>query len=153
MTKATLSLAILSASQLYERTRTERSNRDLFKVRVVDGREVKRLHYLAPDPWQKETSVTLSLGSRIIAIGGLQINPHDNEMFWVTHVSVEDKHRGKGYARMIIEAIYAYAVEQGKVVSPSAFSNLGQRLKPIFARMNEQFPAACSGEAFRDHLC
>ena len=74
-------------------------------------------------------------------------------MFWVTHVSVEDKHRGKGYARMIIEAIYAYAVEQGKVVSPSGFSTLGQRLKPIFARMNEQFPAANSGEAFRDHLC
>jgi GNAT superfamily N-acetyltransferase len=114
---------------------------------------VKRLHYLAPDPWEKETSVTLSLGSRIIAIGGLQVNPHDNEMFWVTHVSVEDKHRGKGYARMIIEAIYAYAVEQGKVVSPSGFSTLGQRLKPIFARMNEQFPAANSGEAFRDHLC
>lgn len=153
MTKATLSLAILSASQLYERTRSERSNRDLFKVRVVNGMEVKRLHYLAPDPWEKETNVTLSLGSRIIGVGGLQVNPHDNEMLWVTHVSVEAKHRGKGYARMIIEAIYAYAVEQGKVVSPSGFSILGQRLKPIFARMNEQFPAACSGEAFRDHLC
>lgn len=153
MTKAKLSLAILSASQLYERTRTERSNRDLFKVRVVDGKEVKRLHYLSPDPWQRETSVTLSLGSRIIGVGGLEVNPHDDEMFWVTGVSVEEKHQGKGYARMIIEAIYAYAVEQGKVVSPSAFSTLGQRLKPIFARMNEQFPAANSGEAFRDHLC
>ncbi|MFA6211345.1 MAG: GNAT family N-acetyltransferase [Candidatus Obscuribacterales bacterium] len=152
MTNAKLSLAILSASQLYERTRTEPSNRDLFKVRKVDGLEVKRLHYLAPDPWQKETSVTLSLGSRIIGIGGLQVNPHNNDMLWVTHVSVEAKHRGKGYARMIIEAIYAYAVEQGKVVSPSAFSILGQRLKPIFDRMNEQFPAAYSGEAFRDHL-
>lgn len=152
MTKATLSLAILSASQLYQRTRTERSNRDLFKVRVVDGKEVKRLHYLCSREYEKQVHVVLSLGQRIIGIGGLQVNPYDTEMYWVQHVTVEDKHRGKGYARMIIEAIYAYAVEQGKVVSPSGFSTLGQRLKPIFARMNEQFPAACSGEAFRDHL-
>jgi hypothetical protein len=50
---------------------------------------------------------------------------------------------------MIIEAIYAYAVEQGQGWSrPVRSRTWDSALKPIFARMNEQFPAANSGEAF-----
>ena len=70
-----------------------------------------------------------------------------------TYFSVEEKHRGKGYARLLVDAVYAYAIAEGKVVSPSGFSLLGQRLKPIFRRLNEQYPAADAHEAFRDHLC
>jgi hypothetical protein len=146
---------ILSGDELYQRVRTERSNRDLFAEREIAGshKKARRLHYLSSSEYHKQVNVTVSLGSRIVAIGGIQTNPSDTRMLWVCHVSVEEKHQGKGLARMVIEAIYAYAVAQGQVVSPSAFSALGQRLKPIFVRLNQQFPAACSGEEFRDHLC
>lgn len=148
--KTSLSIAVLTADQLYQRTREERSNRDLFAERTVNGARVKRLHYLCIGEYNKQVHVVLSLGQRIVGIAGLQINPYDTDMYWVQHVSVEAKHRGKGYARMLIEAIYSHAIEQGKVVSPSSFSQLGQRLKPIFARLDQQFPQAASGEAHRD---
>lgn len=152
---AVFRIDILSGDQLYERVRSERSNRDLFTERELPGshKKARRLHYLSPSEYHKQINVTVSLGSRIVAVGGIQVNPSDERMLWVCHVSVEEKHRGKGLARMVIEAIYAYAIAEGKVVSPSSFSVLGQRLKPIFARLNERHPAACSGEEFRDHLC
>jgi len=150
-----LRIDILSASELYQRTRTERANHDLFKERELSATVKcrRRLHYLSASEYQHQVSVTLSLGTRIVGIAGLQVNPSQQDMLWVQHVSVEEKHRGKGYARMLVEAIYAYAIAQGKVVSPSGFSALGQRLKPIFRALNEQYPAADSYEVFRDHLC
>lgn len=148
--KTSLSIAVLTADQLYQRTREERSNRDLFAERLVDGVKVKRLHYLCIGEYDKQVHVVLSLGQRIVGIAGLQVNPHDTDMYWVQHVSVETKHRGKGYARLLIEALYAHAIEQGKVVSPSSFSQLGQRLKPIFTRLDQQYPQAASGQAHRD---
>ncbi len=150
-----LRIDILSASELYQRTRTEPANRDLFKERELSAsvKTARRLHYLSVSEYQHQVNVTLSLGTRIVGIAGLQVNPSEQDMLWVQHVSVEDKHRGKGYARMLIEAVYIYAVEQGKVVSPSSFSALGQRLKPLFRRLNEQYPQADAHEAFRDHLC
>ncbi len=149
-TSAAVSITVLTADQLYQRTRDEKVNRDLFAERTVDGVKKRRLHYLCIGEYDKQVHVVLSLGQRIVGIAGLQINPYDTDIYWVQHVSVEENHRGFGYARMLIEAIYAHAVEQGKVVSPSSFSTLGQRLKPIFSRLDEQYPDAASDEPHRD---
>jgi GNAT superfamily N-acetyltransferase len=144
-------IEILTADELYERTLTERSNRDLFAVKEIDGRKVKRLHYLNEE-YRHQTQVCLTLGRRIVGIGGVQVNPYDTRVLWIQHISVEAKHQGKGYARMIMEAIYAYAVERGLIVSHSAFSADGQRLKHIASELNARFPQAASLEPFRDHI-
>jgi GNAT superfamily N-acetyltransferase len=140
----------LTADELYERTRNERSNRDLFAVKEIDGRQVRRLHYLNPSDYRQQTQIVLTLGRRIVGAGGLQVNPYNTKMLWIQHISVEEKHQGNGYARLIMEAIYAYAIERGLIVSHSAFSGMGQRLKHMATVLNERYPQAASPEAFRD---
>jgi GNAT superfamily N-acetyltransferase len=143
-------IEILSAEELYLRTRAERVNRDLFAEKEIGGRRVRRLHYLNASDYHHQTQVVLSLGRRIVGAAGLQITPHDKQMFWIQHISVEDKHQGKGYARLLMEAIYAYAIERGLIVSHSSFSEMGQRLKHIAVEMDERYPQAASGEPLKD---
>jgi GNAT superfamily N-acetyltransferase len=145
-------IEILTADELYQRTRNERANYDLFAEKEIGGRKVKRLHYLCPGEYRHQTQIVVNLGRRIVAIGGVQVNPYDTMMLWIQHISVEDKHQGKGYSRLIMEAIYAYAIERGLIVSHSAFSTMGQRLKHIASELNERFPQAASTEPFRDHV-
>jgi GNAT superfamily N-acetyltransferase len=143
-------IEILTADELYQRTLNERSNRDLFAVNEIDGREVRRLHYLTAEDYHHQTQVVLSLGRRIVGAGGLQINPYDTRMIWIQHISVEEQHQGKGYARLIMEAIYAYAIERGLIVSHTSFSKMGQRLKGMATELNELYPQAASPEPFKD---
>jgi GNAT superfamily N-acetyltransferase len=143
----------LTADELYERTRTESANRDLFAVNKIGGREVKRLHYLCVEEYRHEEHIVLSLGQRIVGIGGVQVNPYDTKMLWIKHISVEDVHQGKRYSRLIMEAIYAYAIERGLIVSHGSFSPMGQRLKHIATELNERFPQAASSAPFTDWHC
>ncbi len=145
-----LYIDVLSPDELFKRVETQKVNRDLFKAKYVDGLESRRLHYLNAREALGQTHVTLSLGNRIVGIGGVRTNPYEKSSLWVEHVSVEAKHQGKGYASRIIESIYDYALRRDQVVSPSSFSAQGQKLKPVFSRLNEKFPQARSGEAFRN---
>lgn len=147
----TLRIEILSADELYQRTLTERANKDLFTTKQVGDRKVRRLHYLNHDDARHQTHVVGYLGDRIVGIAGLQVNPYNTDNLWVQHVSVEDGHRGNGFAAKLIEASYAYAVEKKLKVEPSAFSLLGQRLKHIFDRLDALYPQAACGLPHRDH--
>lgn len=148
----TMRIEVLSADELYQRTRTERANKDLFTTQMVGDRKVRRLHYLNHDDARHQTHVVLYQGARIVGAAGLQINPWNTENVWVQHVSVEEGHRGKGLAAKLIEAVYAYAVENNLKVEPSAFSQLGQRLKHIFDRLDALHPQATCGLPHRDHF-
>lgn len=141
----TLRIEILSADELFQRTLTERANKDLFTEKQVGDRKVRRLHYLNPSDARNQTHVVLYLDKRIVGIAGLQVNPYNTEQLWVQHVSVEEAHRGAGYAGKIIDAVYAYAVEHGKRVTPSSFTELGQRLKHIFDKFDSLYSQAACG--------
>lgn len=128
-----LRMDTLSGEELLQRALTEPENMDLFKLNAEDGeiRSVKdfdlgakRLRYLLYDESARETHLTLSLGNRIVGIGGVQTNPHVPEELWVKHVSVEERHWGKGYARLILESIYAHALRNGQYVNPGRFEEL-----------------------------
>jgi GNAT superfamily N-acetyltransferase len=149
MMRAT-TLAIHTADELYHRVRTEKCNRDLFREYDIDGREVRRLHYLCPRSYHKQTHFTLSIGKRIVAIGSVEMYPDYPTRLCIAHISVEDKHRGKKFARRILEAIYEYAVSEGRVVESSQFSEMGQRLKHIHVELDAKYPAAACGEPHRD---
>lgn len=141
----TLRIEVLSADELFLRVRKERANRDLFTEKLVGDRKVRRLHYLNPSDAGRQTQVVLYLGNRIVGAAGLAVNPWQAEQLWVQHVSVEEAHREKGYAGLIIEAVYAHALEQKKKVTPSSFTRLGQRLKHIFDKYDALFPQAACG--------
>lgn len=143
----TLSIDVLGPRGLMERIK-EPANRNIFGPELVNGDG--RLHYLRRGSIQEQTHVTLSLGNRIIGIGGLQTNAGQTSELWVQHISVEAKHQGKGYARNIIESIYDYALQRNQRVVPSSFTSEGQRLKPIFGKMNARYPEAAASLPFKD---
>lgn len=147
-----LRIEVLSADELFQRTQAEPANKDLFTTRMVGDRKVRRLHYLNHDDARHQTQIVLYEGARIVGAAGLQINPWQTENVWVQHVSVEEAYRGKGFAAKLIEAVYAYAVDNKLKVEPSAFSALGQRLKHIFDRFDALHPQAACGQPHRDHF-
>lgn len=133
---------VLGPRALMERIKTEAANRSL----MLEGKG--RLHYLNRSMLDEQTHVTLYEGKRIVGIGGLQTNPSDTGQIWVHHVSVEKGYQGRGYARNIIESIYDYALKRNQKVVPSSFTVEGQKLKPVFSRLDTQYPQAASGLPF-----
>lgn len=144
----TVSIDVLGPKGLMHRVETEKANHNLFGSDLAKSE--RRLHFLQHDLAQEQTHITLSLGNRIVGIGGVQTNPSNTSELWVQHVSVEARHQGKGYARNIIESIYDYALRRNQQVVPSSFTTEGQRLKAIFSRMNDRYPQARSSIPFKD---
>jgi GNAT superfamily N-acetyltransferase len=98
-------------------------------------------------PPKGKRHVTLSVGRRIVAIAGVQVDPRDTRLLWVTHVSVEEDYRCHKFGRAIVEAVYEYALEQEKMVDPSSFTPMGkERIEHIFDELNARFPLACKSE-------
>ena len=145
-----VSIEAIDDDRLEERVSTEPENADLFGDGSPDS---ERLPWLIRSTFGLDSiiygtpkgkrSIVLSLGRRIVAVAGVELNPRDSQLLAVTHISVEPMHRGKGYGRAVVEAVYAYAVKHGKSVVPSTFTEMGlERLAKIFAQLDLRFPAA-----------
>lgn len=144
-------IEILSPDELFERVETELANADLFdEIEEGEGKVRKRLHYLSVSEARNQTHVVLYLDGRIVGISGLQVNPYNEDELWVQHVSIEEDYRGRGLASRLVEAVYAYALEHKKKVTPSSFTQLGQRLKHVFERLDAQHPEVACGLPHQD---
>jgi GNAT superfamily N-acetyltransferase len=139
-----ISIEIIDDERLEERVATEPENADLFGDGSPDS---ERLHWLTRPTFglaailhghpKGKRNIVLSLGRRIVAVAGVELDSRDNRRLSVTHVSVEVVHRGKGYGRAVVEAVYDHAVKLGKVVDPSTFTEMGeQRIAKIFAELD-----------------
>lgn len=152
------SIEIIDDERLEDRVATEPENADLFG----DGSpNSERVHWLTRPafglaeilhgPPKGKRHIVLSLGHRIVAAAGVQLDYRDQRLLSVTHVSVEVIHRGKGYGRALVEAVYSYAREQDKVVDPSTFTELGnERIAHIFAELDARFPTAARASLNND---
>ena len=144
-------IEIIDDQRLEERVATERENADLFgelpngrhcgqRMEYVERPKFGLAHILHGPPKGKR-NVTLSLGKRIVAIAGIELDPKYTSVLWVTHVSVEEQHRGNRYGRALVEAVFQYAVERGLIVDPSSYSTMGkERIKHVFEELHAQFP-------------
>jgi GNAT superfamily N-acetyltransferase len=147
------SIEIITDEQLEARVASEPENADLFGE-LPNGRKTtqrlycvtRQTHGLAEILYgtnKGKRHVVLSLGQRIVAVAGLQVDPRDASVLWVTHVAVEEQHWGNGYGRAIVEAVYPYAIEHGLTVDPSSFSPMGkERIEHIFAELDARYPQA-----------
>src|ERR1700719_4592466 len=99
-------IEIITDERLEERMAQEPENADLFGE-LPDGRKTaERLYCVTRETHnftkkrygtnQGKRNIVLSLGRRIVALAGLQVNPEDSSDLWITHVAVEEEHWGKG---------------------------------------------------------
>lgn len=120
-----------------------KKNRDVFD----------RLAYFNGQDASNEVNFVVTDKDKIVAVGGLEPSPYKEDkgkILWVKHVSVDPAYKGRGIARSIIEAMYKYALERHMKLRPSSFTQQGQILKPIFQRLNQQYPAAADDRPFKD---
>ena len=144
-------IEIIDEQRLEERVAEEPENADLFGELPNGGTCEKRLQFVERHVFglgdifgklaRGRRHVVLSLGRRIVAIAGVQVDHKNSAVLSVTHVSVEEKHRGKGYGRAIVEAVFPYAIERGQMVDPSTYSNMGkERIRHVFEELHARFP-------------
>jgi GNAT superfamily N-acetyltransferase len=145
-------LEIIDDERLEERVATEKENADLFGD-APKGSRVQRMDYVTRPTiglWEirfglpkDKRNIAISVGRRIVAVAGVQVNPRDTRMLWVTHISVEEKHRGKRFGRWLMKRVYQYAVEQGKIVEHSSLTPMGkERLQHLHAEFDAKYPQA-----------
>lgn len=142
---STVSIDVLTGAQFMTREVTQAENKGMFGTRTMGGIENQRLKYLFPDEAREQAHITMSMGKRIIGDIGIRTSAHNADNLWVHYVSVEGQHQGKGYASRLIESLYDYAVAEKKRVEPSSFTTLGQKLIPVFDRLDKLHPQAATG--------
>ena len=149
-------IEILTGDQIAEQVWEVPCNADLFGKRV-NGKHVDRLYYLDPSEARKEIHITAFIGERIVGIAGLEQSPWTGEedLLWIKHVSVEEKYQGQGLGRMLEEAAYAYALEHGKRLHHSDFSEMGsERLKALVTELEARYPqCVCHCSRCNEQLC
>lgn len=100
----------------------------------------KRLKYLNDIP--NEDHIVIMIGNKIVAVGGVQLNPYYPIQLWIKHISVDPAYQGRGFARRILERIYQLAAERGMKVKHGSFTEEGERLKHIHDELEARYPHA-----------
>lgn len=144
-------IELLNKEQLFKLVHRRGPNQDLFWITRASRYIECRLRYLYSNRIENDdTLLTLFVGKRIVGMAKVGAKPFNPELLSVHFVSVEDAYQGNHFARQLIEAVYAYAVERNMKVVPTPFSDDGQRLKHIFDELNEKFPQADCGWKHKD---
>ena len=69
------------------------------------------------------------LGTEVVGIAGLEVDPYKEKNIWIKFVSVDPKYQGMGYASQLIEQIFSFAKEMGYSVETSYYTEQGNKLK------------------------
>ena len=115
----------------------------------------KRIKYLVDI--QNEQHIVVLIGNKIVAVGGVQVNPYYPVQLWIKHVSVDPAYQGRGFGRMILERIYQLAAEARLKLKHGSFTEDGeQRLKHIHDELERKYPHVAfskdsSGRYIDDH--
>ncbi len=89
-----------------------------------------------------ETHISLVLGDEVVAMGGVQNDPHDPQNLWIKFISVDPEFQGRGYASRVLKEVFRYAASIGRKVAPGGFTEQGQQLWPLHARYEKEYPQA-----------
>lgn len=100
-----------------------------------------RLPYLNPREMENELHFIILDGQTVIADAAIQQSPYEEHIIWLKHIVVDVNYRNKGYARRLLEHIYAYASSNKKQIEHSSFSDLGQQYLPnIIKQLDLKYP-------------
>ncbi len=103
------------------------------------------IEYMAPELICMQSHVIAMEDEKIIGAAGLKPSAFDANHIWVTFVSVDPAHQGRGIGRRLIEEIYDHARATTSKVEPSSFTQEGQRLIHIFDELDARYPETACG--------
>lgn len=100
-----------------------------------------RIKYLDGPEARHENHLVIRDGDKIVSMGGVQVNPYDPEQLWIKFISTDPEYQGRGYARMILRAIYEYCAKNGYKMAPGGFTEQGERLRRFHDLWDKEFPS------------
>ena len=103
----------------------------------------KRLRYLDSlcAPNQTHFVITTS-DHQVVAVGSIRPSHLMKGQLILDHVSVDPEFKNQGCAKKIVRSIFAYAQDNGYILTPSRFEEEGMKyLAPTMAKLHREFPA------------
>lgn len=75
-----------------------------------------------------------------VGLAELEENPYQPKTFWIKFISIDVRHRGRGYASKIAERLFRLAKQEGYTLETSSYSETGyEQLKPLFNRLAKEY--------------
>ena len=82
----------------------------------------------------------IKIDDKIIAICELEKSPYEENLFWITGVSVDPAYQGNRYASMVLEETFRFAKEREVALLGSQYSEKGFiRLKSVCHRLADKY--------------
>ncbi|NJO65230.1 MAG: GNAT family N-acetyltransferase, partial [Richelia sp. RM2_1_2] len=102
----------------------------------------KRLKYLTYSEIDHEIHFTALNGDKIVGVAGIQRAPNLQPLvFWIKHISIDEKYRGQGIAEKLLDSVFDYADKHNVGLHRSSYSTMGkERLVKIFNRLTQKYP-------------
>lgn len=106
---------------------------------MYDGQRLRYMDYMSV---HKEHHIYARDGMKIVGDLALQKIPHEEDAFWIQHVTVDPEYQNQGIAKRMLWKAAEYALEAGCRLESSSFSSAGADylLRTIDA-INDEHPA------------
>lgn len=102
---------------------------------------LRDLKYLQYADFDKETFIVLTDNDKILGVSGIQKSFYDKDLLWLLYISVDEKHRNKGVASLIVHNIFTYAHDRHLGISISRYSDDGELyLKKVIDKEKNNYP-------------
>jgi GNAT superfamily N-acetyltransferase len=76
----------------------------------------------------------------IVGICELEKNPHEENTYWISFMSVKDSEQGKGYGSKLAEETFRFAKEKEITIEGSIYSDIGrEKLKSKLKELSEKY--------------
>lgn len=77
---------------------------------------------------------------KIVGISELQKSPYEENVYWITFISVDPKYQGKGFASKLVEEIFKFAKENNVSLRNSRYTEQGdQKLRNKIHEYSEKY--------------
>lgn len=82
----------------------------------------------------------VKIDNKIVALCELEKSPYEENLYWITGVSVDPVHQGKHYGSMVLEEVFRFAKERGVALLGSQYSEEGsKKLKSVLHKLADKY--------------
>lgn len=122
-------VAFLDNGEMFKRMR-QRINKDV----------CKNIKYLCPQD-RMEDYLVVERDGKIVGVLGYQKSPYEPDMVWLKFISVHPKYRNQRIAKLLMDSLFKFLLEEGYRLQPSIFSEDGEQyIKKYIEQFDRDYP-------------